>query len=106
MKRNQVADMVVKTTYRKESGKSYTIVSQSGSSFWRNEVLNTLLDNEKRMSQPGNVETALINSSNYEMKLDHNARAESEWARLPGAGYHSTSQQRVPVQRNAVGGCA
>ena len=68
------AEMLVKTTYRKQTGKSYDIVSQSGSSIWRNEVLGTLLDNEKRMSQPGNVETALINSSNYEMKLDANAR--------------------------------
>ncbi len=68
------AEMLVKTTYRKQTGKSYDIVSQSGSSIWRNEVLGTLLDNEKRMSQPGNVETALINSSNYEMKLDGNAR--------------------------------
>jgi len=66
----QVADMVVKTTYRKETGKSYTVVSQSGSSFWRGEVLDRLLDNEKRMSQPANVKTALINSSNYEMTLD------------------------------------
>ena len=68
------AEMLVKTTYRKQSGKSYDIVSQSGSSIWRNEVLGTLLDNEKRMSQPGNVETALIDSANYVMKLDANAR--------------------------------
>lgn len=69
----QVADMVVKTTYRRASGKSYAIVSQSGSSFWRSEVLNRLLDSEKLMSKPGNVETALINSSNYEMTLDKNS---------------------------------
>jgi hypothetical protein len=69
----QVADMVVKTTYRKESGKSFAIVSQSGSSFWRSEVLDRLLDNEKRMSQPTNVESALINSSNYEMSLAQNS---------------------------------
>ena len=68
------AEMVVQTVYRKETGKSYTILSQKGSSIWRNEVLGTLLDNEKKMSQPGNVETALINSSNYEMKLDANPR--------------------------------
>lgn len=68
------AEMMVQTAYRKQSGKSYTILSQSGSPLWRNEVLGTLLDNEKRMSQPGQVETALINSSNYEMALDGNAR--------------------------------
>lgn len=64
------AEMVVKTTYRKETGKSYTIVSQTGSGFWRSEVLDRLLDNEKLMSKPGNVETALITSANYEMKPD------------------------------------
>jgi outer membrane lipoprotein-sorting protein len=64
------AEMLVQTAYRKESGKSYTILSESGSSLWRNEVLRTLLDNEKKMSQPGNVATALLNSANYEMKLD------------------------------------
>ena len=69
---HQAADMVVKTTYRKETGKSYEVVSQSGGAVWRNEVLGTLLDNEKRMSQPSNVGTALINSSNYDMKLDAN----------------------------------
>ena len=67
------AEMLVKTTYRKETGKSYEVLSQSGSSLWRNEVLKALLENEQKMSKPGNVETALINSSNYEMKLDKNA---------------------------------
>ncbi len=69
-----VAEMLVKTTYRKQQGKSYEIISQSGSSFWRNEVLTTLLSNERHMSLPGNVETALINSANYEITLDANAR--------------------------------
>ena len=66
------AEMLVRTTYRKQTGKSYKILSQSGSSLWCNQVLKTLLENEQKMSQPGNVETALINSSNYEMKLDKN----------------------------------
>lgn len=69
------AEMMVKTVYRRGSGKSYTILSQNGSSIWRNEVLGTLLENEKKMSQPGNVETALINSSNYKMTLDPDFRA-------------------------------
>ncbi|MGA9588101.1 MAG: hypothetical protein WBQ95_22405 [Terracidiphilus sp.] len=70
------SEMLVKTTYRKQTGKSYEIVSESGSSFWRNEVLAALLDNEKHMSQPANTETALIDSTNYEMKLDENAREQ------------------------------
>jgi hypothetical protein len=68
--------MLVKTTYRKQQGKSYEIISQSGSTFWRNEVLATLLNNEKHMSLPGNVETALIDSANYEMTLDTTAREQ------------------------------
>src|SRR5215472_7686937 len=68
-----VAEMLVKTTYRKESGKVFDILSQSGSALWRHEVLGTLLDNEKRMSQPGNMETALITSVNYDMQLDKNS---------------------------------
>ena len=75
MKRTRLAEMLVKTTYRKQTGKSYEIVSQSGSSLsGATKFSHTLLDNEKRMSQPGNVETALINSANYEMKLDANPR--------------------------------
>jgi hypothetical protein len=68
--------MLVKTVYRKGTGKSYTILSQSGSSLLRKEVLGTLLDNEKRMSLPGNVETALIDSANYEMRWNPNNRQQ------------------------------
>jgi hypothetical protein len=42
------AEMTVRTTYRKDSGKSYAIVSESGSEFIRKHVLSTLLENEKR----------------------------------------------------------
>ncbi len=44
----------------------------------RSEVLGTLLENEKRMSQPGNVETALIDSANYDMKLTSDPHRELE----------------------------
>lgn len=70
------AEMLVKTVYRKGTGKSYTILSQSGSSLLRKEVLGTLLENEKRMSQPGNVETALIDSANYQMRWNPNNRQQ------------------------------
>lgn len=70
------AEMVVKTVYRKGSGKNFTILSQNGSSLLRSEVLGTLLENEKRMSQPGNIETALIDSANYNMKLADAPRRE------------------------------
>lgn len=66
------AEMLVKTSYRKDTGKSYEVLSESGSALWRNQVLKTLLENEQKMSKPGNIETALINSSNYEMTLAKN----------------------------------
>ena len=64
-----VAEMTVNTTYKQDSGKSYVIVSQTGSALMRNFVLNAILDNEKRLNQPGIREGAWITSANYEMKL-------------------------------------
>lgn len=64
-----VAEMTVKTEYRKETGKSYTILSQSGSDFIRNHVLKTVLDHEKTINLPGNREASWITSANYDMKL-------------------------------------
>ena len=63
------AEMTVKTVYRKEQGKSYTTLSESGSSFLRSQVLATLLEKEKQINLPGNRDAALIKSANYEMKL-------------------------------------
>jgi hypothetical protein len=64
-----VAEMTVKTTYRKETGKSYAIVSQSGSEIIRKLVLGAILDNEQRINQPGIREGSWFTSANYEMKL-------------------------------------
>ena len=64
-----VAEMTVKTEYRKETGKSYTILSQSGSEFIRNHVLKTVLDREKTINLPGIREASWLTSANYEMKL-------------------------------------
>lgn len=64
-----VAEMTVKTTYRKETGKSYAILSQSGSEIIRKLVLGAILDNERTLNQPGNVEASWFTSANYEMKL-------------------------------------
>jgi hypothetical protein len=63
------AEMTVKTTYDRESGKSFTIISQSGSPIIRDVVLSKILDNEKRLNQPGIREGAWITSLNYQMNL-------------------------------------
>jgi outer membrane lipoprotein-sorting protein len=63
------AEMTVQTVYRQGFGKSYTILSESGSEFIRNHVLRTLLDNEKNLNLPGIVEHSWFTSANYEMQL-------------------------------------
>jgi outer membrane lipoprotein-sorting protein len=64
-----VAEMTVKTVYSKDTGKSYTILSQTGSQVIQSLVLKPLLDNEKRINQPGVREASWFTSANYEMKL-------------------------------------
>jgi hypothetical protein len=64
-----VAEMTVKTTYQRNVGKTYAIVSESGSELWRREVLSSILDTERRMTQPANRATAVITSANYKMAL-------------------------------------
>jgi outer membrane lipoprotein-sorting protein len=63
------AEMTVKTTYKRGVGKSYVILSESGSALVRKFGLDSLLDNEKRINLPGNVEHSWITSANYEMTL-------------------------------------
>lgn len=64
-----VAEMTVKTTYRRETGKSYAILSQSGSALVRKLGLIPLLDNEKNINLPTNVPHSWIISANYQMDL-------------------------------------
>ncbi|MGA2807090.1 MAG: hypothetical protein ABSE87_03095 [Terracidiphilus sp.] len=64
-----MAEMTVKTTYRKNAGKSYTVVSQSGPEIVQKMAFGALLDSEKRINQPGSVEASWFTSANYEMKL-------------------------------------
>jgi hypothetical protein len=63
-----VAEMMVKTTYQKDAGKSYSILSETGPAI-RRKVLEILLDNERRMNQPANRTTAVITPANYEMTV-------------------------------------
>lgn len=63
------AEMTVKVTYRKGVGKSYTVVSEKGSAVIRKFGLEPLLENEKEINQPGEVESSWFTSANYEMKL-------------------------------------
>lgn len=66
---HSVAEMVVKTTYRPEMGKTYDIVSESGSGILLKVLLKPLLDNEKAINEPRKVSASWIVSANYSMKL-------------------------------------
>jgi hypothetical protein len=64
-----VAEMTVRNSYKKGAGKQYTILSESGSALVLRFGLRPLLDNEKTINLPGNVERSWFNSANYAMKL-------------------------------------
>jgi len=68
------AEMTVKTTYNRETGKSYAILSESGSAMLQKFVLNSILENEKRINEPGIREGSWLTSANYVMKLKPGGR--------------------------------
>jgi len=63
------AEMKVKAIYRKSTGKTDIVLSETGSEVLRKMVLHELLNNEKHIAEPANREAASITSANYEMKL-------------------------------------
>jgi len=64
-----ISEMTVRTTYRRESGKSYQVVSSSGSAIVRRLGLDPILESERTINLPGNVAHSWITSANYEMAL-------------------------------------
>jgi outer membrane lipoprotein-sorting protein len=62
-----VADMIVKTTYKRETGKSYAVVSESGSEMIRKFGLDSVLASEKDINLPDKVAQSWITSANYNM---------------------------------------
>lgn len=71
-----VAEMTVKTTYQKDLGKSYVVLSETGSELFRKEVLDRVLENERTLTQPANRAAAVITSSNYWMAVKGPALAD------------------------------
>lgn len=64
-----IAEMTVKDTYRKGAGKTYTVLSHSGSEIVLRFGLKPLLENERRINSPAAVAQSWFTSANYEMKL-------------------------------------
>lgn len=67
------AEMTVRATYRSTSGKSYEILSESGSQFLRKAVLERTLQNERDLTKPAERVRALIDTGNYKMQVASNA---------------------------------
>lgn len=65
-----VAEMTARDTYEKGQGKTYTIVSKSGSGIVQSYGLRPLLKNETDINQPGKVDESWFTSANYEMRLE------------------------------------
>ena len=68
-KDHPAAQVIVKTSYQKDHGKTYAIVSQSGSSIILKQVIPRILDSEREINQPSNRIHSLITSANYNMRL-------------------------------------
>ncbi|HUY95036.1 MAG TPA: hypothetical protein VMU71_07040 [Terracidiphilus sp.] len=70
------AEMSVKTTYTKDAGKNYQILSESGPALLRREVLERALENEKSLNEPANRGHVLITSANYGMTVEGSAQVD------------------------------
>jgi outer membrane lipoprotein-sorting protein len=81
-KTHPAAQMTVKTTYRKESGKSFVVVSQDGSELLLKEVLGHLLDSERLMTQPANRARAVLTTANYSMSVKGNDTVDGRACRV------------------------
>jgi hypothetical protein len=66
--KHPAAEMIVKTTYQRDVGKHFSIVSLTGSLLLR-KVLEQVLATEQKMTQPANRITAIIIPANYEMTV-------------------------------------
>ena len=64
-----IAEMTVRDTYKKAVGKEYAVLFESGSGIILRLGLKPLIDDEKTINLPGNVEKSWFTSANYEMKL-------------------------------------
>lgn len=71
--KNPVAEMTVRMNYRKGAGKTYQIISQSGSTLVLKHGLLPLLENERAVNDPATVSRSWFTSANYGMDLKSGA---------------------------------
>ncbi len=68
------AQMTVRDAYQKGKGKTYTVLSESGSSIIERFGLRPLLDNETEINLPSQVANSWFTSANYHMQLKPGAQ--------------------------------
>ena len=64
----QSAEMTVETVYRRDQGKTYKVLSRSGSTTLQSRVFDRLLREEGEMSRGESRRRLLVNEGNYAMK--------------------------------------
>jgi hypothetical protein len=64
-----VAELTARDTYRKGAGKTYAVLSRSGSEIVAKFGLDPLLSNEEKINNPATVAQSWFTSANYDMKL-------------------------------------
>ena len=75
------AEMTVRVTYKKGTGKTYEILSQSGSAIIRKFGLQPLLDNEKAINDPAKVVSRFMAWFLRAQRVSNQAKACRFWAR-------------------------
>ena len=75
---NPVAEMVVKTTYRPESGKDYQVLSHNGSALIYKLVLQPMLESEHDFNLPSKIGASYLTSANYDMQLKPGGPVEKD----------------------------
>lgn len=63
------AELTARDTYKKGQGKSYSVLSENGSSLVLKYGLQPLLRNEQSINDPAKVGQSWFTSANYEMRL-------------------------------------
>jgi hypothetical protein len=66
---SSAAEIVVHTTYARDAGKTYQILSRTGPSILKDRVMDRILQEEAIMSRGSARARSLITSANYDMHL-------------------------------------
>ena len=90
------AEMTVRTDYRKETGKKYTILSQSGSGFIVTHVLGAILDSEKQHQSARHPRAFMAHLGQLSDATETRRHSAHRWTGVPCAGDYPLGK-RLPI---------